>query len=55
MKKMVETKIASKIVDVAMDTAKNTVGKSIPLLAHEVEMPECLREEFLDKEVGANE
>lgn len=55
MKKTVETKVVDKIVDLAFGTAKNTVGKCVPLLVHEVEVPECLREEFLGKEVNANE
>ncbi|NLL76849.1 MAG: hypothetical protein GX235_06340 [Clostridiales bacterium] len=53
MKMNLEKKLASKISDVALETVKNTVGKSVPALAHEVEMPECIRKEFLNKEIDA--
>ncbi|WMC94381.1 hypothetical protein [Kineothrix sp. MB12-C1] len=51
MKERTEKVIANKIMDLACNTAKNTVGKSVPLLAHEVKMPESVRQEFLNKEI----
>lgn len=53
MKERTEKMIASKVVDLACNTVKNTVGKSIPVLAHEVEMPESVRKEFINKDIEA--
>lgn len=49
MKNTLERKIAEKITTLAFNTTKNSVGKSIPVLAHEVKMPESVRKEFLKK------
>ena len=49
MKETFEKKIAEKITNLAYNTTKNSVGKSIPLLVHEVKMPESVRKEFLKK------
>lgn len=53
MKMSLERKLASKITDAALDTVKNTVGKSVPALLHEVEMPESVRKEFINKDIEA--
>lgn len=50
MKKKTGNIIARKITDLAYDTAKNTVGKCIPLVAHEVKMPECIKKELSEKQ-----
>lgn len=49
MKKALEKKIAERISSLAYDTAKNSVGKSVPLIAHEVKMPDSVKKEFLEK------
>ncbi len=51
MKESVEKKIASKVVNLACNTVKNTVGKCLPVLVHEVEMPESVRKEFINKDL----
>lgn len=49
MKAQTEKKLVNLIIDLADHTAKNTVGKSIPLLAHEVKIPEKIRKDLLQK------
>lgn len=49
MKKKTEEKIARKITEMALDTVKNSVGKSFPYGVHEVKMPECVKAEFLNQ------
>lgn len=53
MKMNLEKKLASKITNAALDTVKSTVGKSVPALLHEVEMPESVRKEFISKDLEA--
>jgi hypothetical protein len=53
MKEKTEKMIASKVVDLACNTVKNTVGKSLPVLAHEVEMPDSIKKEFMNKDLEA--
>ena len=53
MKERTEKMIASKVMDLACNTVKNTVGKSVPVLLHEVEMPESVRKEFISKDLEA--
>lgn len=40
--------VSKKIVEVSLDTVKNTVGKSYPAFAHEVKMPEEVKDAFLN-------
>lgn len=47
MRNRTENMVAEKIVEIATNGVKNSVGKCWPLLAHEVEMPECVRQEFM--------
>ena len=49
MKKALEKKIAERISGLAYNTTKNSVGKSVPLLVHEVKMPDSVKKEFLEK------
>ena len=49
MKDKNERRLAEKIVELATYTVNSSVGKSFPLLAHEVKMPESVRKEFLKK------
>lgn len=44
-----QKRIAEKTVELASYTVTNSVGKSFPLLAHEVKMPESVRKECLKK------
>ena len=53
MKERTEKMIASKVMDLACNTVKNTVGKSVPVLLHEVEIPESVRKEFINKDIEA--
>lgn len=48
MKKIEEIKktVSKKVVDFSLDTVKNTVGKSYPAFAHEVKMPEEIKDTF---------
>ncbi len=53
MKERTEKLVASKIVNLACNTVKNSVGKSMPVALHEVEMPESVRKEFINKDIEA--
>lgn len=48
MKKIEEIKksVSKKVVNLSLDTVKNTVGKSHPAFAHEVKMPEEIKDAF---------
>lgn len=50
MKSKLEKKVVERIVDTAYYTVDNSVGKSFPLLVHEVKMPDSVRKEFLKKD-----
>lgn len=39
--------VAHRITELACHTVKNTVGKSLPLLVHEVELPDSIKKEYL--------
>lgn len=43
MKGRIKKAIARKIADGAASTAANTVGKSLPLLVHEVKIPDSIK------------
>lgn len=45
MKEITRKVIARKIADMAACTVENTVGKSVPLLIHEVKMPDSIRKQ----------
>ena len=42
-KELLQQRIAERIEKEAIHTVKNTVGKSIPYMIHEVKLPEELR------------
>ena len=50
MKDKNERRFSKGIVDLALYTVENSVGKCFPACVHEVKMPESVRKEFLHKE-----
>lgn len=47
MKLRTEKAMAQTILDAALFAVKSTVGKSFPLLIHEVELPDSIKKEYL--------
>lgn len=51
MKQNMGKKVAKGIVDMALYTVENSVGKCFPAGVHEVKMPDSVRKEYLNKDM----